>query len=248
MNAAFTTIIFAAGLLFVAGRGSTQELFTSPARPDGHRLKTGQFLYRDSSEGKQLGTSRIAIQLTAAGGNYDFSAETIGYGDQQWESIATPSFAPLSAKLSFGKAKNSSPAFDLTYVPGRVTGFVVTHSHSNPGSGMRRAVDAFVPADTVDQRIDWATVLANDLQPGGRFQFSVYDPGIGVSHVLAQVGPLEGIHVPAGFFHVFRITYRVSKATGTEQYVVFASESLPRVMVREDFPDGTRSELAEEVR
>jgi hypothetical protein len=248
MNAAFTTIILGAGFLFLAGQGLTQELSIAPARPDGHRLRTGQFIYRDSSNGKQLGTSRIAIELTAVGGNYDFSAETIGYGDQQWESIATPSFAPLSAKLSFGKAENSSPAFDLTYVPGRVTGFMVTHTHSKPESGMKRAVDAFVPADTVDQRIDWATVLANDLQPGGRFQFSVYDPGIGVSHVLAQVGPLERIHVPAGFFHVFRITYRVDKATGTEQYVVFASQSLPRVMVREDFPDGTRSELAEELR
>jgi hypothetical protein len=42
---------------------------------------------------------------------------------------------------------------------------------------------------------------------------------------------------------VLALTYRVEKSTGAEQYIVYAAESLPRSMVREDFPDGTVSEL-----
>jgi hypothetical protein len=238
MNAVFATIILGAVFVFLSGQDST-----APAQPDAHRLKTGEFTYRDSSHGKQLGTSRITIEKAATESNYDFAAETIGYGDQQWESVATSTFEPISAKLSFGPPASRSPEFDLTYTHRRVTGFVVSRPHSQ--TGVRRSVDALIPAGTVDQRIDWATVLASDLKPGAQFHFSVYDPGIGISPVLAQVGPLEEVHVPAGSFSVFRITYRVEKATGAEQYVVFASEDRPRVMVREDFPDGTVSELAE---
>jgi hypothetical protein len=243
MNAVFATIILGAGFVFVSGHASTKEISTAPAQPDAHRLKTGEFTYRDSIHGKQLGTSKITIEKAAAGSNYDFAAETIGYGDQQWESVATPSFEPVSAKLSFGKPGARSPEFDITYTNRRVTGFVVSRPHSQTGA--RRSVDALVPAGTVDQRIDWATVLASDLKPGAQFHFSVYDPGIGISAALAQIGPLEEVHVPAGPFSVFKITYRIAKATGTEQYVVFASEDRPRVLVREDFPDGTVSELAE---
>lgn len=39
------------------------------------------------------------------------------------------------------------------------------------------------------------------------------------------------------------VTYWVKKSTGAERYIVYVSESLPRFMVREDFPDGTIGEL-----
>jgi hypothetical protein len=47
--------------------------------------------------------------------------------------------------------------------------------------------------------------------------------------------------VPAGSFQV--VTYWVKKSTGAERYIVYATERLPRIMVREDFPHGTISEL-----
>lgn len=47
---------------------------------------------------------------------------------------------------------------------------------------------------------------------------------------------LKSTRVPA-------ITYRVEKSTGAEQYIVYATESLPCSMICEDFPDGTVSEL-----
>lgn len=241
MKTAVTAIVLGAGLLFSPGRSSTTEVPYAPAHPDAHRLKTGQFDYRDTNGGKALGTSRISIVKVGADEEYNFSAETIGYGDQQWESIATSSFAPISAKLSFGKAGNRSPSFDLKYAAGRVSGFAVSHARSE--AAINHAVDARISLDTVDQRIDWATVLASDLKPGAHFRFSVYDPAIGISAVLAQVSPVEQVRVPAGVFNAFRAEYRVEKATGTERYIVFASEQQPRVMLREDFPDGTISEL-----
>ncbi len=241
MKTAVTAIALGAGLLVSPGHSSTTEMPYTPAHPDAHRLQTGQFDYRDTNDGKPLGTSRISIEKVGADEEYDFSAETIGYGDQQWESIATSSFAPISAKLSFGKAGNRSPSFDLKYVAGRVSGFAVSHARSE--AAISHTVDARISFDTVDQRIDWATVLASDLKPGAHFRFSVYDPAIGISPVLAQVSPVEQVRVPAGVFNAFRIEYRVEKATGTERYIVFASEQQPRVMLREDFPDGTISEL-----
>jgi hypothetical protein len=241
MKTAVTAIVLSAGFLFSPSHSSTTETPYALARPDAHRLKTGQFDYRDTNDGKSLGTSRISIEKIGAGEEYNFSAETIGYGDQQWESIATSSFAPVSAKLSFGKTGNRSPSFDLKYAAGRVSGFSVSHASSK--EAIRHTIAARISPDTVDQRIDWATVLATDLKPGAHFRFSVYDPAIGISPVLAQVSPVEQVHVPAGVFNAFRIEYRVEKATGTERYIVFANEQLPRVMLREDFPDGTISEL-----
>jgi hypothetical protein len=236
-----TVVVLSAGVLFSTGHGSAAEIPYDTAQPDAHRLQTGQFDYRDTSDGKPLGMSRIVIEKAGGGKEYDFSAETLGYGDQQWESIATPSFVPISARLSYGKAGHRSPSFDLRYTAGKVSGFAVNHARSE--NAMSHSVDAPISLDTVDQRIDWATVLASDLKPGVHFRFSVYDPAIGVSPVFAQVGPIEEVRVPAGVFRAFRIGYRVEKATGTERYIVFASEQRPRVMVREDFPDGTVSEL-----
>jgi hypothetical protein len=236
MNAGVVTAILGTTLLYSSGQDQVKKI--DLATPDAHRLKTGQFTYKDSSAGKELGTSKIKIEKDLDSGNYQFSMQSSGYLDQRWEAIAGPSFEPVSAKIRFGEAP---PYFDLTYASGKVTGFVTSRSTTGP----KRSVDATVSPGTVDQRIDWAAVLSNDLQPGQRFQFSVYDPGIGTSHVLAVVSPLEQVHVPAGSFPVFRVIYRIEKATGTEQYVVFATESLPRMMVREDFPDGTTSELVE---
>ncbi|HEY6414112.1 MAG TPA: hypothetical protein VIX42_10515 [Edaphobacter sp.] len=239
MKAIVTKIVLGTATLY----GSAQTLgniSNTLARPDAHRLKTGQFVYRDSDHGKILGTSRITIQKDARTGNFNFSDESQGYFDQRWEAVASPQFSPISAKLSYGPASNSGPYFHLVYAPGKVSGSRCrTRTDCNPMT----PVEAPISEGTVDQRIDWATVIASDLHPGRRFHFSVYDPNIGTSSVMAEVAPVEQIQVPAGSFNAFRITYRVEKATGAEQYVVFASERMPRILIREDFPDGTTSEL-----
>ena len=215
--------------------------------PDAHRLRTGHFGYRSLDHGKSAGSGETTIRRLANSPNYDFSAvfdfpaESSGFRSQRWNTIASPALEPVSATLSFVDSAGSTPVFDIKYASGRVTGFAV--SRKGADSGTKRWVDAALPANTVDQRIDWAAVLASDLEPGQKFEFNVYDPGMGISRVTAQVGSLERVQVPAGSFDAYKVIYRIEEAGGTEQYQVLASRETPRVLVREEFPNGSVDEL-----
>ncbi len=221
----------------VADSGAT----LGTAQLDARRLQTGEFIYRDYSKGKVLGKSSISIRVDEQDSNYRFSARTIGYADQHWESVASPTLSPVSARLTVGKGPDQPTAFDLHYAKGKVTGLAINRHSSEPGTQL--PVNASIDSNTVDQRIDWATVMAFDLRKGCRFSFSVYDAATGSSEVHVRVSPRRRIDVPAGTFPVLALTYWVKKSTGAERYIVYATESLPRFMVREDFPDGTISEL-----
>lgn len=229
-----------AGIIACMGAGlfsvAAQE---EAASSDAHRLKTGTFTYRTMSGGKEEGQSRIAIQANAEG-NFAFSANITGAFDQSWESIATAQFHAVSASLSFGGKEGRKQSFDLKYSDGHVTGFAAAR-RTSPA----RAIDDAVPVNVVDQRIDWAAVLASDLKAGNEFRFEVYDPWTGISKAVAHVGPVERVQVPAGAFVAYRVVYRIEKSTGAETYQVLASEETPRVMVREDFPDGAIAELVQ---
>ncbi len=234
----------------LAVQSSLPTVATTQARPDARRVKTGHFTYRSIDHGKNVGKGEITIRKLADSGNYAFSddfvfsAEFKGFRSQRWESIATSEFEPVSAMLSFVQGDRYAPVFDLKYGPGsRVTGFAIARKDSKAGT--RRTVDAAVPKNTVDQRIDWAAVLASDLEKEKQFEFNVYDPNTGVSRVHAQVGSVERVEVPAGSFDVYRVIYRIEKAGGTEQYQVLASRVAPRTLVREEFPDGSFDELLE---
>jgi hypothetical protein len=149
--------------------------------------------------------------------------------------------SPVSASLSMGEDACVTPRFELKYGAGRVTGFSL--SHQDGAAPVRRPVDDAVPAKTVDQRIDWAYVMTTDLRAGLNFAFGVYDPGTGVSKVVAKVGAVERVEVPAGSFDAYRITYEMTKSRGVETYVVFASTESPRMMLREDFQNHVVAEL-----
>jgi hypothetical protein len=73
--------------------------------------------------------------------------------------------------------------------------------------------------------------------------FTVYDPGTGVSEVAGEVTKAEQIRVPAGTYETIRAVYRIKKSKGTEFYEVLASKEKPRFMVREDFSSGLSTEL-----
>jgi hypothetical protein len=51
--------------------------------------------------------------------------------------------------------------------------------------------------------------------------------------------PIARLQVPAGALD----TYRIEKATGTETYHLLVTRDLPRMLLREDFPDGIAAEL-----
>ena len=234
-------ILSIALVLMTAAADPGAHLRADDPQFDARRLQTGEFIYRDSSKGKVLGESSISIRVGAEDSNFRFSAQTIGYADQHWESVASPTLSPVSARLTFGRGPDRPIAFDLHYAKGQVTGFALNRRSSEPKIQM--PVNASIDSNTVDQRIDWAAVMAFDLREGGRFSFSVYDAATGSSEVDATVSAHRRIDVPAGTFDVLAVTYRVKKSTGAERYIVYATEGLPRFMVREDFPDGTISEL-----
>ena len=216
---------------------------------DATRLKAGFFTYqdRDHDGGSVVGSSRILIRRLGNESDYEFSnlatfaSGFTGFHSQRWTTVASVRFQPKSATLSFVNGNEVAPVFDITYRAGRAKGFVVSRS-SNEAS-KKSYVNDPTPADTVDQRIDWATVTANDLEVGRHFEFNVYDPKSGVSHVQVDVGALSDVHVPAGDIVSYTIDYRIHKANGVEHFRVFASKQSPRFMVREEFPNGVVTDL-----
>jgi hypothetical protein len=214
---------------------------------DARRLQQGTFFYRDLDSGKEVGTASITVRRIPDSGDYRFSndaavsADFSGFHSQRWQATASASFAPVSATLEFVGENQSSPVFELHYEGRHVRGFVVERKASVPPA--KRSVDDPILENTVDQRIDWAAAISGSLKAGRESEFSVYDPGTGVSRVLARVGLPETIKTPAGVFPAIRISYEVEKRGKVERYVVFTTRRAPRVLIREDFPNGVVTEL-----
>lgn len=209
---------------------------------DATRLRTGSYSFRTLVDGKEVGRSRIQIRRSADSRNYVFSNLVLGSFSQSWEAVASPTFAPVSAKLSFGQGSAARTVFELAYKGTRVTGFIA--SQKEPFK--RREVDEAIADDTVDQRIDWAAVMAfKEYVEGHEFKFHVYDAGTGNSLVSVLIGKSEKIVVPAGSFETVRISYRIDKRSGAETYEVFVTKQAPRFLVKEKFPNGSLTELVE---
>jgi Protein of unknown function (DUF3108) len=181
-------------------------------------------------------------------GNFRFTAK--GF-DQEWESVATSSFQPISTALRIERPKRKEIySMSLTYARDRVTGSAGTTADNTTNEaklGEMKPVSAAVPAGTVDQRIDWAAMLASRLEVGQKLDFTVYDPATGVSKVAGEIGKAEQIRVPAGTFETIRAVYRIEKLKETETYEVLASKETPGFMVREDFSNGMSTELVKAV-
>jgi len=214
------------------------------ARPDldATRLRTGAYSFRTLVNGKEVGRSRIQIRRSVDSRNYVFSNLVLGSFSQSWEAVASPTFAPVSAKLSFGQGSAARTAFDLSYQGNRVTGFIAPRKEAFK----KREVDETVAGDTVDQRIDWAAVMAfKEYVEGHEFKFHVYDAGSGNSLVSVRIGKSETTAVPAGSFETVRVSYRIDKRSGVETYEVFVTKQAPRFLVKEKFPNGSVTELLE---
>jgi hypothetical protein len=205
---------------------------------DAGRLKTGRFLYQDFLNGKPVGSGEILIRRAAESGNFIFTNLVTGqFVPQQWKAVATASFVPISVELSFGQGLKMEPAFKLSYQVGRVRGFALTKARA------QRQIDLEVPPDTVDQRIDWAAAMSEALTPSREFDFHVFDPGAGISGVTGFIAGVETATVPAGTFEVVRIVYRINKPSGGETYQLLVNRQGPRILVKEEFPNGLVSVL-----
>lgn len=201
---------------------------------DATRLRTGRFDYRMVKAGTEIAKFILTVEKTADG-NFRFTGEAAGF-DQKWESIATPTFHPISALLRTLRV-GKMYSMNLKYDDGHVTGS--EQKESSPTN----KIDNDVLPGTIDQRIDWAAAMSRRLKVGDQFNFTVFDPVTGVSQVTGEVVRDEKIIVPAGTFDAVRIIYQIEKSKETQRYEVLVTKDRPRMMVREDFPNGISSEL-----
>jgi hypothetical protein len=208
---------------------------------DANHLKLGHFKFRTLQDGKDVGEDEITVQKNPATGNFEFSDEIEGKFAQQWSATTTPQFKPIAAKLAFGSGDARRTAFEFVYKDGRAIGTTTPRTQGAPSQPT--AFDVAVPADTVDQRIDWASVMTLDLNAGGHFEYHVFDPGTGVSRISINISGPETIKVPAGSYEAMRISYRIEKANGTEVYQVLTNRHGPRMLLREEFQNGAVTDL-----
>jgi hypothetical protein len=133
------------------------------------------------------------------------------------------------------------PVFEWKYDGLGVADFFAS---KNSAGQQKSAVKSDLLPDTVDQRIDWAAVISQViLVPGHSFAFHVFDPGTGLSHVNTRIAGRELVRVPAGTFQAIRIIYRIEKSSGSEIYQVLTNVAGPRMLLKEEFPNGAISEL-----
>ncbi|HEV2112171.1 MAG TPA: hypothetical protein VGT99_12510 [Gammaproteobacteria bacterium] len=206
-------------------------------RFDAARLKTGSFTYRDTVDGKpgSLSTSTIAL---LPDGHYRFTADFPAF-DQSWSTVATRAMGPVETTLKMRTRDGRHYLMTLKYAGPHVSGEAIT-SESVDGRlpGADQSVAGDISADTVDQRIDWATVMTTDKKPGESFEFEVYDAKTASSRVSCAVSDAGMMDTPLGAVHAIKLQYTVYKASGTEVYTVYTSEVFPRAMLREDLPGG----------
>jgi Protein of unknown function (DUF3108) len=237
---AATLLLLTSSGLTVGAQAPTPTASSESTR-DATRLRTGRFEHRMIKNGKEIARFVITIQKQGDG-NFRFTGEADGF-NQRWLSTATRFFEPIDAQLRMNRTNGETYAMDLIYSKRRVTGSVSAWTLPKRTPPPSKPVEASIPPSTVDQRIDWAVVLASRLEAGQKFNFTVYDAETGVSPVVCEVSKTEQIQVPAGSFKTIRASYRIEKSKGAETYEVFASDVFPRILVREDFPNGTRIEL-----
>jgi hypothetical protein len=222
-------------LAIAGGQGSRPDF-------DAGRLRTGSYSFRTLVDGKEAGRSRIQISKSAESANFVFSNTVMGSFSQSWEAVVSPTFVPVSANLSFGQGSAARAVFDLHYQGSRVTGFVTIRKEPS----VRREVNETISDDTVDQRVDWAAVMAlKEYVEGREFQFHVYDPNMGNSLVRVRIGKSEKTAVPAGSFETVLVSYRIDKPGGAETYEVFVTKQAPRFLVKEKFPNASVTEPVE---
>jgi hypothetical protein len=222
--------------LSVGGFSTGQPAFT-PSRPSAEKLKAGRFQYRTLLNGKDAGTHEISISKLGTD-RFIFTNKVSGAFAQHWKTVATAMFAPVSAKISFGEGDKLQPRFELNYRDDRAIGWRIDKSTNN-----RIDVDVKVLSDTVDQRIDWAAAMSQELIPGHEFSFSVFDPVTQISRVTGRVIGPETVNVPAGTFAAIRIAYTMDKPGGKETYHVLTNATGASVLLKEEFPNGAIVEL-----
>jgi hypothetical protein len=200
---------------------------------DATRLREGRFTYQLSIKGKPLGNAVIEIRRLPSGDfRISFDSNDV---DQRWSSQMTRAFVPLAAELQMpGKAVPYR--MSIRYDGAEVSGTETRGRSAHP-------VSATLEGQVVDQRVDWAAMMAAEFSEGGKIEFLVFDPSTALSPLLGSTTSADPIASVLGTSDVIRLDYTIRKTDHTESYSVFATREIPRVMVREDMPNELTSVL-----
>jgi len=195
----------------------------APPAFDAAKLKEGRFIYRTTLRGESLGETALEIRRVGANYRITMSAPEIA---QSWQAEVDRSFAPISASLSM-RGKKGAYTMALTYRGAKITG-------EEREAGVVRPVKAFAKGVVIDQRVDWASMMASNASAGESIAVRVFDPSTGFSEMLGKV-----TETPSEL----RLDYTIRKRDHLEEYTVHATRETPRYMLREDMPNGLVSEL-----
>jgi hypothetical protein len=199
---------------------------------DAALLREGRFIYHTTLKGESLGETAIEVRRDGARFVITMSAPKIA---QSWKATVEQSFTPLSASLQM-KGKKGSYAMDLRYAGGKITG-------EEREGGVTRLVNASADGVVIDQRVDWAAVMASNAPAASSIVLRVFDPSSGSSEMLGKIGGTRSMHGAWGDLDAIRLDYTICKRDHVEEYTVYATRETPRYMLREDMPNGLVSEL-----
>ena len=104
-------------------------------------------------------------------------------------------------------------------------------------------VKATLAGLVLDQRVDWAAVMALKSPSRGSLELRVFDPSTGASRMLGRIGDVQPLSGAWGEAAALRLDYSIHKAGHIEEYTVYATRDTPRYMLREDMPNGLVAEL-----
>jgi hypothetical protein len=232
------------GLVVAACAGGARRAGHEDARPpfDAERVRLGRFHYENTMDGKSAEGSTITVARVAPD-SFRFRNEVVGAFRQTWQCESNRALEPAQVTLGFGERDDRGRRMRLAYGGSQVSGTATRIGKD--GAEVTEAVSAAVPADIVDQRVDWAALMSAPLAAGQRLSFTVYDPWSGLSRVDARVESGGQTRVPAGSFETFLVVYRIDdRVRGAHEFRAWVSEATPRFLVRELFPNGSVTELA----
>jgi hypothetical protein len=189
---------------------------------DASQLKEGRFIYRTTLKGEPLGETILEIRHVGSRFQITMNAAEIA---QSWKAIVEKSFAPVSASLAM-RGKKGAYEMNVRYAGEKITG-------EERDAGVARPVSAKASGVVIDQRVDWASMMAAKLPPDGPITMRVFDPSTGFSDMLGHVGGTQPL----------RLDYSICKRGHLEEYTVYATSETPRYMLKEEMPNGLLSEL-----
>lgn len=199
---------------------------------DAALLKEGRFIYRTTLKGESLGETAIEVRRDGARFVISMSAPEVA---QAWKATVERSFAPLSASLQM-KGRKGAYAMELKYAGAKITG-------EEREAGVTRPVNASAQGVLIDQRVDWAAVMASNAPAQTSIALRVFDPSTGSSEMLGKIGGTQAMRGAWGELEAIRLDYTICKRDHLEEYTVYATRGTPRYMLREDMPNGLVSEL-----